>query len=295
MERAAQVHFAPACRRVITPPQVGPADFSPPAYVNRRPPMHYRRLSLLAFFAVSLAALAQQPQSPSPQPQTPPLDPNNKLDATLLSWEKAMGGISSLYTEVKQQTTDKVRLSIDNFTGEARYLKPNKASLYLKNDKKPADFQYLIINGQNAYKFEPTQKEIHIYTLPAAKQGQISDENLVSMLFGMKAVEAKRRYEMQLTKEDQWYFYIQVLPREAQDKADFTRAELVLTKSTSMPRRIWFENPNGNETTWEFTKLQPNVVLKTSDFDQPAPPKEWQLKRIAPQDPQGPRVVRPQQ
>jgi hypothetical protein len=62
-----------------------------------------------------------------------------------------------------------------------------------------------------------------------------------------------------------------------------------------MPRRIWFENPNGNETTWEFTKLQPNVALKTSDFDQQTPPKEWQLKRIAPQDPQGPRVVRPQQ
>jgi TIGR03009 family protein len=255
--------------------------------------MRYRSLSLLAFFAVSLAALAQQPQTPPPQP--PQLDANNKLDATLQNWEKAMAGISSLYTEVKRQTTDKVRMEIDNYTGEARYLKPNKASLYLKNDKKQADFEYLILNGQSAYKYEPSKKEIHLYTLPPAKQGQISDENFVSMLFGMKAVEAKRRYDMQLTKEDQWYLYIQVLPREAQDKADFTRAELVLTKSTSMPRRIWFENPNGNETTWEFTKLQPNIALKTSDFDQPTPPKDWQLKRIPSQEQQGPRVVRPQQ
>jgi TIGR03009 family protein len=255
--------------------------------------MRYRWLSLLAFFAVSAAALAQQ--APTSQPPAPQLDPNNKLDATLLNWEKAMSSLNSLYTEVKRQTTDKVLLSIDNFTGEARYMKPNKASLYLKNDKKPADFEYLILNAQNAYKFEPSKKEIHIYTLPPAKNGQISDENFVSMLFGMKAGEAKRRYDMQLTKEDQWYLYIQVLPREAQDKADFTRAELVLTKSTSMPRRIWFENPNGNETTWEFTKLQPNVQFNKSDFDQPVPPKEWQLKRVATPEQQGPRVVRPQQ
>jgi TIGR03009 family protein len=253
--------------------------------------MRYRWLSVLALFAVTLAALGQQPPTPQPAGQ---LDPNNKLDATLVNWEKAMSGIGSLYTEVKRQTTDKVLLTIDNYTGEARYLKPNKASLYLKNDKKAADFEYLILNGQNAYKFEPSKKEIHIYPLPPAKQGQISDENFVSMLFGMKAVEAKRRYDMLLTKEDQWYFYIQVLPRDPQDKADFTRAELVLTKTTSMPRRIWFENPNGNETTWEFTKLQPNVQLKASDFDQPTPAAGWQLKKIAPPE-QGPRVVRPQQ
>jgi TIGR03009 family protein len=243
--------------------------------------MHCRWLSVLALFAVSLAALGQQ----APMPQQPPpvqLDPtNNKLDAVLLNWEKSMSGIDTLYTLVARTATDKVLFTMDTFEGEARFMKPNKASLYMKNVKKAEDFEYLILNGQNAYKFEPTKKEIHVFALPPAKQGQVSDENFVSMLFGMRAAEAKRRYEMQLTKEDQYYFYIQVLPRDPQDKADFSRARLVLTKTSNMPRQIWFEMPNGNETTWEFTKMQPNVNLKSSDFDQPTPAAGWQIKKIA--------------
>jgi TIGR03009 family protein len=249
--------------------------------------MCYRWLSVLAVFAVSMAALGQQ--APAPQPQAVQLDPaTNKLDSLLVNWEKAMSSINSLYTVVNRSSTDKVLLSVDTFEGEARFLKPNKASLYLKNVKKSDDFEYLILNGQNAYRFDPSNKEIQVYSLPPAKQGQVSDENFASMLFGMKAAEAKRRYDLQFTKEDQYYYYIQVLPRDNRDKADFSRARLVLTKTTNMPRQIWFEMPNGNETTWEFTKMQPNVTLRSSDFDQPTPPANWKIKKVATPE-QGPR------
>jgi TIGR03009 family protein len=260
--------------------------------------MRYRWLSLMAVCAGALTALGQQPSTPqAQQPQPVQLDPvNNKLDAILLNWEKAMSSINTLYTKVTRTATDKVLLGIDTFEGEARYMKPNKASLYLKNTKKAEDFEYLICNGQTAYKYEPTKQEIHIYQLPPAKPGQVSDDNFVSMLFGMKAAEAKRRYDLQLMPPpdgDKFYHYIQVLPREPQDKAEFTRARLVLTINTGLPRQIWFEMPNGNDTTWEFTKLAPNVKLDPRDFEQPVAPKGWQLKKVVQQE--QPRVVRPQQ
>lgn len=253
--------------------------------------MQYRWLSVPILLGAAGLAYAQQ--SPA---QAPTLDPaNNKLDAILLEWEKAMGGLNTLYTQVKRTAVDKVFLTNETFEGEARYIKPNKARLWLvnKDPKKQTEFEKLVCNGQNAYKWEPTKKEIHLYQMPQAKPGQVSDDNFVSMLFGMKATEAKRRYNLTLLPpppNDQHYHYIEVQPREAADKAEFTRARLVLVKATGLPRQIWFEMPNGNETTWDFTKLMPNVQLDAKDFDQP---NEAGYKVIRVANPEQPRVALP--
>jgi TIGR03009 family protein len=257
--------------------------------------MRSRWLSLTALLLGSALALAQQP---GPQPQNPPqptLDPSNKLDAILLNWEKAMSSISTLHAQVRQTNVDKVLGSTTNFVGEAKYMKPNKASLFMKNEdpKRQQEFERLVCNGQIAYKWEASLKEIHIHELPKPKQGQINDDNFVSMLFGMKAIDAKRRYNLELLPppaNDTFYYYIMVGPRDPQDKAEFTRARLVLTISTSLPRQIWFEQPNGNETTWDFPKLAPNLQFDPREFAQPVPPAGWQLKRVNPAE--GPRVIR---
>jgi TIGR03009 family protein len=246
-----------------------------------------RWLSLPALLLASAAVLAQTPAQP------PALDPaKNKLDAILVQWEKAMGGINTLYTQVKRTSQDKIFMTNEVYEGEARYVKPNKARLWLINSdpKKQGEFEKLVLNGQTAYKWEPTKKEIHIYTFEAPKGGQVSDENVASMLFGMKAAEAKKRYDLTYLQSDQYYHYIQVLPRDPADKAEFTRARLVLTITTGLPAQIWFEMPNGNETTWDFKKVMPNAQLDLKDFDQPNEPG-WQLKKIA--NPQQDRIVRP--
>ena len=179
--------------------------------------MRSRWLSLTALLMGSALALAQQP-GPQPQnPQQPTLDPGNKLDAILLSWEKAMSSISTLHAQVRQINVDKVLGSTTSFIGEAKYLKPNKASLYMKNEdpKKQQDFERLVCNGQIAYKWEASVKEIHVHELPKPKLGQINDDNFVSMLFGMKATDAKRRYNLELLPppaNDTYYYYIMVGP-----------------------------------------------------------------------------------
>jgi TIGR03009 family protein len=260
--------------------------------------MRCRWLSLTALLLAGVVALAQQPpgQLP-PAPQPPVLDPvNNKLDGILVKWEQAMTSINTLHAQVKRTAVNKVLISTDVFEGEAKYLKPNKASLWLVNSKKAQEFERLVCNGQIAYKWEPLTKEIHIHTMPQPKQGQIGDDNFVSMLFGMKALEAKRRYDLTLLPpppNDTYYHYIQVLPRDNSDKVEFTRARLVLTISTHLPRQIWFEESNGNETTWDFPKMAANAQIDPREFGEPVPPAGWQLKRVALQE--QPRVVRPQQ
>ena len=180
-------------------------------------------------FAPRHALALAQPPGAQPPPQPPTLDPaNNKLDAILLNWEKAMSGINSLHAKVERKAIDKVFATTEVFAGEAKYLKPNKASLWLQNQdpKKSQEFERLVCNGQSPTSRSPSKKEIHIHELPKPKQGQINDDNFVSMLFGMKAIEAKRRYVLEWWQRpggDKYYDYILVYPRDPQDKAEFTQ------------------------------------------------------------------------
>src|SRR5262249_10925473 len=98
--------------------------------------------------------------------------------------------------------------------------------------------------------------------------------------FGMKAEQAQQRYKLTLLPApagDKWYNYVQIEPREQADKADFTRARLVLSSSTSLPRQLWVEQPNGNAGTWDFENLFTGVVLPAGEFEQPVAPPGWQI------------------
>ena len=63
---------------------------------------------------------------------------------------------------------------------------------------------------------------------------------------------------MKLVNEDKDYIYVMVSARFPQDKADFQRGRLVLDNTTFLPRQLWFEEPNGNQITWDLPKIQKN-------------------------------------
>jgi TIGR03009 family protein len=266
--------------------------------------MRSRGLSLAALILGCSVTVAQQAAPPPPPVPQQGFDPvNNRLDAILFNWERAMSSINSLHAQVMRIAEDKVFNTKEVYVGEAKYLKPNKASLYLQNqDPKKPDYEKLVCNGQIAYKWEPSKKEIQVYEMPKPKQGQINDDNFVSWFFGMKATDAKVNYELQLLPEPEnaetkgLYYYISVLPKTPQAKSEFTDARLVLTSATFLPRQLSFKQPNGNTTTWDFPRLATNLQVDQQqfarEFIQPQPPQGWQLKKILSQDP---RVVRQQQ
>ncbi|HEY7326359.1 MAG TPA: TIGR03009 domain-containing protein [Gemmataceae bacterium] len=239
-------------------------------------------LILATFILASMPARAQQaPQTPA----TPPAADDKALDGHLAKWEGAMKKVETLGAQLTRIDKDVVYDHVQELTGMAYYMKagngPTAQNLALlqmtvKGQKEPKE-KY-ICTGTYMYMFWPEQKEIRYYQLPKPEPGKTAEENnLLSLLFGMKADDAKRRYELKLDKEDANYIYVQIAPRSAADKADFARARLVLNKSNYMPRQLWFEHANRSTVLWDIPNLQVGMALDRKSFDAPQAPPGWKL------------------
>jgi hypothetical protein len=169
----------------------------------------------------------------------------------------------------------------------------NLAHMEMREEGKPEFAEKIICTGTYLYMFAPKEKEIRAYEVPRAKPGQVSDDNFMSFMFGMKADEAKKRYSLTLHHEDKWYIYVDVVPRLASDKAEFARARLVLNKDTFLPRQLWFEHNNGGEITWDIPRLQSGASIDRRVFDAPKPAAGWKLVPVTRAAQVQPRVVRP--
>jgi TIGR03009 family protein len=269
--------------------------------------MRYSTLALAGALLGAAGLLAQQPPAQQPPAQQPPAQKppaqapaaapgSDKLDEVLTNWERVMNGMHSLVAQVTRTSVNKTFEAVQVHEGQAKFLKPSYASLELRHKTKPQEFEKFVINGQEVYTWVPQSKAIQLNRLP---KGKTPDDNVLSLVFGMKAGDAKKRYQMSLAPAppptDKYYYYVEILPRTPADKADFTRAQLVLTVGNYLPRRLWFQQPNGNEVTWDLTKLYTGVELRPAEFARPTPPQGWQM--ITADAPGAPaaRVIRNQQ
>jgi TIGR03009 family protein len=223
------------------------------------------------------------------------------LDDILARWERSMKAVNGLTATLTRTTLQKTFQATEVFEGTAKYMKPNLALLYMGRKNKPEIFEKYVCSGNFLYEFVPREKLIRVHELPQPKQGQVADDNLLSFLFGMKAAEAKRRYDMTMLApppNDKWYYYVLIKPKTQRDKNDFSRARLVLSNTTFLPRQLWFEQPNGNEITWDFVKLDVKTPLQRTEFGPPPVPKDWKVVKI-PLDKAAPartpRIARPNQ
>jgi TIGR03009 family protein len=257
-------------------------------------------LALSSVLVLCAALHAQQP--PAPSPAAPPLDTNNRLDSLLMQWEAKMKSIQTLKATVKRERLDKVFNTRDSLEGEAKYMKPNLALLDLRRKDRPAIFEKYICTGTYLYEYNQGNREVRYQDLPPPKPGQVADDNFLSFIFGMKAEEAKRRYDLRLLQgQDNFYYYVEILPRFPADKSDFEKARLVLTQSTLLPRQLTFIEPNGNQVTWDIPLIETGIPLDRREFVSPTIPKDWRLikapkpntARAPNTDELPPRVVRP--
>ncbi len=254
-------------------------------------------LVLAALLLASLPASAQQ--APATPPAAPPAD-DKALDGHLQNWERAMKDVTALAAQLIRIDKDRTFEQTVKLVGEAYYMKDgtgptalNLAQLEMRLDGKKEIKEKFICTGTYLYQYLPEQKEIRVYELPKPKPGQVAEDNLLSLLFGMKAAEAKGRYNLKLAKEDQYYIYVDIAPRSPADRADFQRARLVLNKTNYLPRQLWFEHANGNEVMWDIPNLRSDVKLDRRAFDAPKPPEGWKLVPVTREAQSQPRIVRP--
>jgi TIGR03009 family protein len=254
-------------------------------------------LALIGFFACVATAVAQQsPAQPANPAAVSAADRAKLLDAHLLAWQDQMQKITTLQMEgIERIDKDNQLKYVSKWIGVAKYRKPNLAVLTLVREDKREIFEKWICTGAAIYQYAPQEKAIHIHPLPVKKDGQVSEENFLSFLFGMKAEEAKKRYDLQISpgkENDQYYIYIDIRPRDPRDKQDFEQARLVLNKDTYLPRQLWFRHPNQDETTWNIPKAQSGVEIDRREFQAPEPPKGWRMVQGQKPADATPRVIR---
>ena len=241
-----------------------------------------------------------KPVGGQPGALAPVLNPQqNPLDRHLLNWENRMKNVESILAKL-ERTEQPIDGSPNRvLKGEARYLKPNYAALQMIRQDNPNLYEMYIFSGQTFYEYRPQNKEIWYRKLGVGElQGQ---NNFLDFLFGMTAVDAKRQYDLQLTKETEDYIYLSIQPRFDSDKQKFKQAQLVLLTKSMLPRRLWFEQVNGYRVTWDVTSMDLATKLQPKDFVAPMPqgwtPKEMPLPKTEPApkpaDFPPPRVVRP--
>jgi len=214
-------------------------------------------------------------------PATTPAPTSERLDMLLKAWEERMAGTESLYTKTSRTETHPLTKKATTFVGEAAFQKPNMARIDLthqdevgKRDEEKTNFERLFCTGQFIYEYSPKDKLIIIHDMP--KNNPAEDNMIMSFLKGMKAANAKERFDMTLSKEDQWYAYLLISPKTAADKQEFTAAQLTIWMKnpnpqgqpnlSMMPVRLWYRQPNGKEVTYTFGDMQPNVPLAKDSF-----------------------------
>jgi TIGR03009 family protein len=239
----------------------------------------------------------------APAQQTPPAAPAaapTPLDNYLLRWEQEMQKVERLAAQLVRIDKDNVHNTASKLTGYAAYMKAangptalNLAMLELHPEGSKEIAEKYVCTGTNLYVFRPVEKEMKVYEMPKPRPGQVADESFLAFLFGMKADQAKARYDLRLAKEDQYYIYVDVQPRDPHDRADFQRARLVLNKDNYLLRQLWFEHPNGDETTWDIPRIQNGAPIDRRYFDEPQSPPGWK-RVVVPRDSEiKPRVARP--
>lgn len=211
-----------------------------------------------------------------------PVRPDPVLDQYLIRWEQEMTKVQTLVAKLQLIEVDKTFGARKSSSGVAKYMKAGSqaapvslALLELRKENRPDIEKKYLCTANYLYEIQFEMKEIKSYELPKPKPGQVGNDNFLLFLFGMRSDEVKRRYDIRLAKEDQYYGYFEIFPRFPSDKADFQRAQLVLNRATALPRRVWFEQPNGSEITWDLADLQTQVPINRAEFDPPVRPAGW--------------------
>lgn len=254
-----------------------------------------------------------------------PADP--ALDAHLAGWEKTMTNVVNFRAEINLTRTDGVFKKEKKYGGVLLCMKPNYAILRLDNlgDPTRTDYEAVICNGKSAFQYSGMEKTITEFKLPqpAPNVAGSTDNLMLDFLSGLKATEAKRRFEISVFREDGLYVYLSIKPRFPRDQQEFEVLKLALyygpkvpqPQMVYLPRQVLMIKPNGDKEVWDLPKAPvinlpgidanafqfrpvPGFTLKPAPIQQqqPMPPGLRPVQPMLPGGnglPAGPGVVRP--
>ncbi len=214
----------------------------------------------------------QAPQVPGQVPPAPPAAPPvagapSALDMHLMNWERSMGSVKNFHVEIAMTKKDAVFQREKKYKGVVLCMKPNYAILRLENlgDATKQDYEAYICNGKSVFQYSGVEKTITEYKIPnaAANPGAGTDNLMLDFLSGLRADDAKKRFDISVFKEDQHYVYLDIKPRFAKDAQDFVQLRMALfgpnTKVAYLPCQVLKTDPKGDTELWVFSNHQVNL------------------------------------
>jgi TIGR03009 family protein len=236
-------------------------------------------LTLAATVLCATVTWAQQPGNAG-VPPIPPVVPagvaaTNNLDTHLAAWERTLGGVTNFRFEIGLTRTDAVFKKDKKYDGVVLCMKPNFAILRLNYtaDLTKTDYEAYICNGKSLFQYNGVEKSVTEFKLPGPANNPAggTDNLMLDFLSGLKAKEAKQRFDISLWKEDPNYIYLDIKPLLGRDKQEFQQIRMALfgpnTKFAYLPAQVYKVNPNGDSEMWSFSNPQTNLPgIAEKDF-----------------------------
>jgi TIGR03009 family protein len=238
------------------------------------------RVAAFVLTAALMGMITAQAQPPAAgTPAVPPIPgdtPEKRLETHLDGWEKTMAALTNFHFVLQLQRTNPAFPNAPkSYSGSVLCMKPNYARLRLSYDadRTGRDYEAYICNGKAVYEYNGLAKTITEWKLPdpKANPANATDNLMLDFLAGLKAKDAKERFDITLYKEDEkgHYIYLDVKPKLAKDKAEFEQMRMALygpnTKWTYLPAQVYLVKPAGDTESWSFKKPQTNLPQITAD------------------------------
>ncbi|MCP4190077.1 MAG: TIGR03009 domain-containing protein [Planctomycetaceae bacterium] len=250
--------------------------------------------------------LNRRASGPPAEFQLTPAD-QQRLDMILNYWEKKTDGIKTFQCKFTRENWDFVfgpkdaPRSIDR--GTIRFAKPDKGLMRVdevysfdpeatdKKDKfKKQEIQfgeYWVCDGKAIFQFDSRTKVLTETQLPPEMRGKAIAEGPLPFLFGAKAESMKQRYwirELRPPAEVKDKFWLEAVPKRAEDAANFAKIQVILAKPKSsgsqlLPENIKVFNKQGY-LMYRFSEHAPNSATHRvagffRSFVRPKTPRGW--------------------
>lgn len=215
-------------------------------------------------------ASSPPPKKARPQPQELRVEPvSPELQKVLENWEKESSKILWLSGDHERIQYDNTFFVESRSSGRFVYEAPDKGRYEFEGakiskddvskkqgpDKKPYKLQAgpserWICTGKEVIKINDVDKTFDVVEIPEDQRGEKIMEGPLPFLFGMKAEQAKKRYQLQLlNKPDDSRIWIYVVPRFDQDKRNYREATIILDPKSFHPIAVRMIDPRGAEET----------------------------------------------
>ena len=249
---------------------------------------------LFSSAALAFAIIVVVPIDPE-RPAKP--DAKARALAVLDQWEKRVNETNSFIARDVVRT-DKTNGMVKTWKGEMRYIRPNHFALRLILQEDPRIYELLVQNGNQLFDYVPQYQRLGIRDLPAENfdllefgQGLcLGNDVSWRAIFGLEPLpqlsfhdtvaKLKERSDLTVTRDisdgNPDYIYVAATPRKAEYRKQVVQLQLVFYAQTMQLRRLWFEQPNGTETTWDLPNIDTATKIKPADFEPPAVPKDWE-------------------